>query len=325
MRNGLCFRGKLVNWNDLKFVLAVSQARSFLGAARLLRVTHTTVSRRIAALEQELSTPLFLRESNQCVPTTACTRLVIAASRIKEEIGAAERGAGEASEAPAGPVHITSVHWIINAILLPAVPALHKQHPQILLRFYGGLYDGPRDEPARLLALRFELKPGRGDEVIPIGSFGYAVYAPADCADPSDLPWISFGGSLPYNWLESQGVRASDVLITVGDASAVAVAVRSGLGKGLMPECIGDREPLLRRISGPKPEFVRTLRVVGEWGEISSARCQCVINWIERTFADLGCGFIQTEPKAKDRFDLLQWGIDDSATGSAASSQPTDI
>jgi DNA-binding transcriptional LysR family regulator len=184
---------------------------------------------------------------------------------------------------------------MINHVLLPSAPALHALHPGILLRFYGGLYDGPQDGPGKLLYLRFEMKPGRGEEVIPIGSFGYAAYAPAACEDHTRLPWISFGGSLPYNWLESQGVRPADVLITVGDASAVAVAVGTGIGRGLMPECIGERNPLLRRISGPKPEFFRTLRIVGDWSEVSSVRCQSVIGWMERSFAAIGCAFNGTE------------------------------
>jgi DNA-binding transcriptional LysR family regulator len=280
-----------MNWNDLKFVLAVSQARSFQGAARKLRVTHTTVSRRVAALEQDVGAPLFLRENNLCVPTAVCARLVIAAGRIEEEVRNAERAATMASEIPSGAVHVSSVHWIINAVLLPAAPRLHAEFPGIQLRFYGGLYDGPRDERGKIVALRFELQPARGEEVIPIANFGYAVYAPAGCADPDAMPWISFGGSVPYNWLESQGVLSKDVLITVGDATAVHVAVRSGVGKGLMPECIGDQDPLLRRISGAGPEFIRTLRLVGEWSEISSMRCQSVIGWMEQSFNAIGCAF----------------------------------
>jgi DNA-binding transcriptional LysR family regulator len=284
-----------IDWDDLKFVLAVSRARSFQGAARLLRVTHTTVSRRLAALEAQLATPLFLRENNLCVPTSVCVRLVAAAERIDEEVRSAERSASGDDEKPSGPVHITSVHWMISHVLLPAVPELFAEYPGIRLRFYGGLYDGPKEGPGSAIALRFELKPARGDEVIPVGNFGYAIYAPIDCEDVDSLPWISFGGSLPYSWLESQGVSSQDVLVTVGDATAVLAGVRSGVGRGLMPECIGDHDPGVRRLSGPKPEFVRTLRAVGEWSELSTLRTQSTIRWIEQTFEAIGCGFQKTE------------------------------
>ncbi len=280
-----------LNWNDLKFVLAVSKARSFQGAARLLRVTHTTVSRRIAALEEQMGVTLFMRENNLCVPTASCARLVIAADRIEGEISRARGDASAAGEVPAGPVHISTVHWIINEVLLPAAPRLRAAYPEVLLRFYGGLFDGPRDGPGKIFSLRFELQPGRGEEVIPIANFGYATYAPADTRDDDALPWISFGGSLPFDWLESKGVRSGDVTITVGDATAVQAAVRCGLWKGLMPECLGDHDPALRRLSGPKPEFTRTLRVVGDWKELSTVRCQAVIAWMERSFQQIGCGF----------------------------------
>jgi DNA-binding transcriptional LysR family regulator len=279
-----------MNWNDLRFVLAVSQARSFLGAAKVLRVTHTTVSRRIGALETTLGSPLFLRESNLCVPTPACARLVIAATRMEEVVRAAGKGAVEVADTPSGDVYISTVHWIINEVLLPAGRALQESHPNIRLRFYGGLYDGPRDGAPRLLSLRFELKQARGEEVIPVARIGYAVYAPAACSDPQTLPWISFGGSLPMAWLEARGVPATAVSIMVGDASAVMAAVEAGLGRGLMPECLGDRNPGLQRLSGPRPEFVRLLRIVGDWSEIGSPRCQAVIAWIEQAFEGIGCG-----------------------------------
>jgi DNA-binding transcriptional LysR family regulator len=279
-----------VNWNDLRFVLAVSQERSFLGAARRLKVTHTTVGRRIAQLEAQLGAPLFLRERNHCMPTPACARLVIAATRIEEEVRAARDIALAAPEVPAGAVFISSVHWIVNEVLLPAAPALHADYPGIKLRFYGGLFDGPRDGSGKVLSLRFELKPGPGDEVMPIARIGYALYGPAGVAEPERLPWVSFGGSVQVAWLQARGIAADTVLITVGDASAVAAAVRSGSGKGLIPECIAANDPRLRRLSGPEPEFVRTLRLVGDWSEIASARGQTAIDWMARSFDAIGCG-----------------------------------
>jgi DNA-binding transcriptional LysR family regulator len=280
----------VLNWNDLRFLLAVSRARSFLGAGRLMKVTHTTVSRRIAALEQEVGSPLFLRENNGCVPTPACARLLVAASRVEEEVRVASKTAMEAPETPAGPVYISSVHWIINEILLPSAPMLHERFPGIKLRFYGGLYDGPRDGTGKVLSLRFEMKPDRGEEVMPIARIGYALYGPAGATDFDALSWISFGGSVQMAWSQALGVEPADVLITVGDATAVAAAVRAGSGKGLIPECIADRDPQLRRLSGPAPEFVRTLRLVGDWSEMASARGQAVAAWIQLAFDTIGCG-----------------------------------
>ena len=49
-----------INWDDLRYCLAVAREGSVTAAARKLEVNHTTVSRRISALEQELNVTLFL-------------------------------------------------------------------------------------------------------------------------------------------------------------------------------------------------------------------------------------------------------------------------
>ena len=49
-----------MKWDDLKYALAVSRKGSFSGTADLLHVTHTTVSRRVRALEERLGLKLFL-------------------------------------------------------------------------------------------------------------------------------------------------------------------------------------------------------------------------------------------------------------------------
>ena len=48
-----------LDWNDLRYVLAVARAGSAAGAARALGVSHTTVLRRVQALEQGVGTALF--------------------------------------------------------------------------------------------------------------------------------------------------------------------------------------------------------------------------------------------------------------------------
>ena len=52
-----------INWDDLRYCLAVAKEGSVTAAARKLAVNHTTVSRRISALEQELNVTLFDRST----------------------------------------------------------------------------------------------------------------------------------------------------------------------------------------------------------------------------------------------------------------------
>ncbi len=279
-----------MNWDDLRIVLAVSRARTFQGAARLLQLTHTTVGRRIAALERRFGAPMFLRENNVCVPTATCARLITAAARMEREVLSARSSLDDRTAQATGPVRLVSVPWVLNEVLLPAIPDLHGTHGGLGLRLHGSLDDTPLPADEPVIALRFELPPGRGDTVIPLARIGYAVYGPAGRAGQAGLPWVSFGGSMPLDWLRAQQVADDDLILTVNDGAAVRAAVRAGIGKGLMPECLAEGDPTLVRISPPTAEFSRILRAVGRVEDLLGPRGAPVLEWVERCFADLGCG-----------------------------------
>lgn len=60
-----------MDWDDLRYFLATMRAGSTAGAARSLGVRHTTVGRRISALEATLGARLFLREASGMVQSEA--------------------------------------------------------------------------------------------------------------------------------------------------------------------------------------------------------------------------------------------------------------
>lgn len=281
-----------MNWNDFRFVLAVSQAGSFQGAARVLRISHSTVSRRIAALEANLGQQLFLRQHKLSLPTAACTRLVAAAQRIEDEVLHARRHALGPGSRQTGRVHVISVNWIVAEVLLRAVPALRADHPEVLLRLDGTLSDATPKTIDPVISLRFELSPDREETAVPVARIGYSVYAPAGSAEPDDLPWVSFHGSAPLDWLLGQGVDPAAIVLMLSDGAAVRDAVRQGIGRGLLPDCLAEADPLLRRLSGPSPEFTRLLRAVGAWEDLLSPAGRSVVTWIETTFRGIGCGVL---------------------------------
>ena len=71
-----------LEWDDLRYVLAVAEAGSLAGAARELRVNHSTVLRRIAAFEQQLALRLFERLPTGYVLPAGGEELVAAARSI---------------------------------------------------------------------------------------------------------------------------------------------------------------------------------------------------------------------------------------------------
>ncbi|SDX04449.1 transcriptional regulator, LysR family [Ruegeria halocynthiae] len=65
-----------MNWDDIRVLLAVARSGQLLAASTRLGITQATASRRIARLEEALSVPLLIRQSNGCALTEECERMM---------------------------------------------------------------------------------------------------------------------------------------------------------------------------------------------------------------------------------------------------------
>ena len=75
-----------MQWDDLRIFLAVAREGSISGAAKRLAVQHSTVSRRLRALEISLATPLLERKTSGNELTEAGEELRLSASKIEAQI-----------------------------------------------------------------------------------------------------------------------------------------------------------------------------------------------------------------------------------------------
>jgi DNA-binding transcriptional LysR family regulator len=277
-----------MNWDDLKYVLAVSRARSFQRAAGLLKVSHTTVGRRISGLEARLGVSLFEHAGNQCLPTHACRSLLGPAQRMESEALSVRHTLSTSKTATEGSVQITTMGWIINHILVPAVPRLRAQYPAIQLVLVADLYDDSGPDPSASLSLRFDQQAGKHQVSREIGAFTYAIYGPAK-TDAKNLPWIGFeaGKNLyaPTDWLHRHGVDSNDICLMANDAAIIRDGIRAGIGKSVIPEFLGDSDPELQRLTVGPAEFTRKLRWIINSNATTLPGVGVVIDWLEQTLS----------------------------------------
>jgi DNA-binding transcriptional LysR family regulator len=119
----------MLEWDDLRFFLAVQRARSHAGAARVLGVAPTTIGRRIAALEDIVGARLFTRTPDGLAATAAARALLPRAERIEAEALEAERELSGADARPTGSVRITCGDGFATLMLAPALPAFLQANP----------------------------------------------------------------------------------------------------------------------------------------------------------------------------------------------------
>lgn len=122
-----------ISWDDARLFLAVAETGSLSSAARQLRVGQPTVTRRLAALEYELGTPLFRRSVEGAALTHAGERLVPAAKKMAEWAGELQRAAEKRDGQPRGLVRVTASPGVCADFVAPFAGFLAQKHPGLRL------------------------------------------------------------------------------------------------------------------------------------------------------------------------------------------------
>ena len=73
-----------MNWDDLRYILAMQRARTLLAAAKTLSVSHTTVNRRLGEIEERLGVKLFERSGSGYQPTAASAQVEALTNKLSE-------------------------------------------------------------------------------------------------------------------------------------------------------------------------------------------------------------------------------------------------
>jgi len=263
----------MFDWNDLRYLIAVAQSGSTLAAARTLRVSQTTVARRIAALEEAIGTALFERRAAGYALTPAGSALLDQAQSVEQAAtGFAEAAAALARET-SGTVRLTTEEIFANTLLGPMLRELHELHPGIIIeldtaREIRDLGSGEAD-----IALRSTNSPQ------PAGTVGrrlciddWALYCSRDYAARHGVPnsveelrshaLVGGGGGNLWRayeaWIHELGLD-DQVAMHHGTSTGLLSAVRSGFGIAVLPCIVADGDSELIRCLSPREDHDRVL------------------------------------------------------------------
>ena len=121
----------MFDWNDLKFVLAVARSGSTLAASRTLRVSQTTVARRVDALESSLGVRLFERRPGGYLLTANGEKLIVHAEQVEKDAAAVANAVQSWNRAVAGTLRVTTTELLAMDILAPLISELRSTHPSL--------------------------------------------------------------------------------------------------------------------------------------------------------------------------------------------------
>jgi DNA-binding transcriptional LysR family regulator len=258
-----------MDWDDLRYVLAVSRAGSALGAARELRVNQSTVVRRLAQIEASVGTDLFDRKQSGYSITALGHILVETAERIEAEITALQDRIAAAKRTVSGTVRLTTSERLGSAIVAPCIHEYQQQYPDVRIELFA---DDRRLDVARGeadIALRAGSRPDSSNIVArKLLELGWSVYCSKEYAAKHGMPAtrreisghaiIGMEGPLAQlpgpRWI-AESAPGVAVRFSSNSLSNLIFSLSAGLGIATLPCLSGDRVPGLVRCMPPPKEL----------------------------------------------------------------------
>src|ERR1700712_2766112 len=192
----------MLDWDDLRFFLAVVRHSSLSAAAKALHVAQSTVGRRLASREAGLGVRLLNRTPEGYVPTLAGEQVLKQAERVEAEALGLERQVGGRDMRLAGLVRVTCPETIASNLVAPCFGTLHVEHPDIMIE----LIPTPRELSLSMREADISVRlrhPDQHDLVVRrIGTVAFGLYASADYLERHGE--LDFGGGCPGHHLIPQ-------------------------------------------------------------------------------------------------------------------------
>lgn len=289
----------MLDWDDLRYFLAIERHGNLSAAARELGVAQSTVGRRLASLEASLGVRLLDRTPDGYVLTIAGHDVRERAQRLAREAQTLERAVGALDQRDAGTVRITCSEAIAGHILAPSLSVLHRDYPDILIE----LIPHPRDVSLSMREAELSVRitqPTQHDLVIRrIGSLAFGLYASPDylerhgqldadsgCANHHLIRQRNDLENGPqFGWLADLTAHAKVVFQTSSHEAALLAAVE-GSGLVCLARFRADREPRLVRLVPPTEPPTAGIWLTVHKDNKQTARIRTVMTHIVETMRE---------------------------------------
>ena len=285
----------MYDWNDLRYFLELTRQGKLVRAASRLHVDHTTVSRRITALEKQLDVRLFDKSPRGYQLTDAGLRLLPLAEQIETQSNQLYQEIAGKDTRLGGTVRVATPEALGSQVISRHVTEFRREHPDIEIELVAETrrmslskreadiaISLSRPESGRLIAwklcdYRLRLYGSRDyladhapiEAVEDLGGHGFVTYID----DLIEMPELRFFENT---------IKNANVVFRSTNVSAQYNAILDGIGLGLVHCFSAAREPQLQVILPEQISVVRTYWLLVHEDLRHVARVDAVCDFLTR-------------------------------------------
>jgi len=253
-----------MDWDNLKFFLALAETGSLSRAAKQHRVDHTTVARRIEALEGELGVRLVERLTRSYRITAEGERVRERARKIEAGIAEIVRLARDADTSLERIVRVSGPPSLLSRFLAPRLLPLQKEHAGLRIDLVGDVRQVNLSQGETDIALRLVRPAEKGIVARRLVVVGYALYGSREriARRTNEQDYLGYDESLDHlpqqRWIKALAGERGFALRS-NDITTLMTSARAGLGLAVLPCIMAQYEPELVRVPTEPPPPTREL------------------------------------------------------------------
>ncbi|WP_428552040.1 LysR family transcriptional regulator [Pseudomonas edaphica] len=284
----------MFDWESLRHFIALGRAGTLSGAARALAVDHATVSRRIAALENELQTKLVERLPRSCTLTASGAQVFDLATAMEASAFGIERMVRAEQTPLSGKVTVSAPPVLVTHLLAHRLSEFRAKYPEITLSMSAQPQQVSLSRREADVALRLTRPEEPNNVVRKIGHIPYALYASPSYTffdNPERWAFIAYDAQfvdLPQQQWLMQIAGERRIGCELSDVSSQLVAACSGAGIAGLPRFLGDAQPGLKRIEYDGAPFSRDVWLVVHHDLKRSVPIRAVMDFLTDTVKGVG-------------------------------------
>ncbi len=281
-----------MEWDDLKYLLAVARTGSLTGAAQALKSSPATVGRRVTALEKRLGARMFDHSQNGYALTEGGEAIRLKAEEVEEAVLSLEREAFGRDLRASGKVRIATAEDIASFIVAPKLCLFRQRQPAITLELVSSWDVANLTRREADIALR-TARPTEGDYVMrKIGIWNCALYVSKSFAKAHGLAPDSDGlsGVGLITWTEEHRFQGGDwlekklphapVVFAANSRHVQYAACKAGLGAAILPCVAADNDPELTKLLSAERVRSVPLWLVAHRDLLRTARVRAAMDFL---------------------------------------------
>ncbi|GEL20083.1 LysR family transcriptional regulator [Pseudonocardia asaccharolytica] len=281
-----------VRADDLLYLLALARTGRMADAAQRLGVEHTTVSRRVAALEKALGRRLVDRTTRGCLLTDDGERLIAHAEKIESALhGVDQLAVSPRSVSLGGTIRIASTDGIGSTVIAEALVELRRAHPRLEIELTTALRRFDVTSKDYDVAITVQRLPSQRLAVMPLTDYSLGLYATRRYLETH--PPVRQREDLENHSLAWYIDSLLDIPeLDVFDASVISRRramrsssifgqvsfVKAGGGIGLLPKYLAIEHPELERVLADDVSVRLTFWLVARKQSLALARVQAAVD-----------------------------------------------